>query len=64
MVVDIVSDLELDVDPGTDSMDVPPTSERLDEIRVYLASYYLASSYVTRLAVVVLPQEKLTCILL
>lgn len=48
MLVDIVSDLELDEDPGTDSLDVPPTPERLDEIRLYLAGYYLASSYVFR----------------
>ncbi|KAL1843278.1 hypothetical protein VTJ49DRAFT_2387 [Mycothermus thermophilus] len=45
MVVDIVTDLELDQDPGTDSMDVPPTPERLDEIRLYLASYYLTSDF-------------------
>ncbi|KAK4127928.1 hypothetical protein N657DRAFT_654015 [Parathielavia appendiculata] len=45
MVVDIVSDLELDEDPGTDSMEVPPTPVRLDQIRIYLASYYLASAF-------------------
>ncbi|KAK4155340.1 hypothetical protein C8A00DRAFT_13627 [Chaetomidium leptoderma] len=45
MIVDIISDLELDEDPGTDSMEVPPTPQRLDEIRLYLASYYLASSF-------------------
>ena len=45
MVVDIVRDLELDEDPGTDSMEVPPTPERLDQIRLYLASYYLVSAY-------------------
>ncbi|KAH6854889.1 hypothetical protein B0I37DRAFT_42122 [Chaetomium sp. MPI-CAGE-AT-0009] len=44
MVVDIISDLELDEDPGTDSMDVPLTPERLEQIRLYLASYYLASA--------------------
>ncbi|KAK3298581.1 uncharacterized protein B0H64DRAFT_371048 [Chaetomium fimeti] len=44
MVVDIISDLELDEDPGTDSMDVPMTPERLEQVRLYLASYYLASS--------------------
>jgi hypothetical protein len=45
MVVDIISDLELDEDPGIDSMDIPPTPERLDQIRLYLASYYLVSAY-------------------
>jgi hypothetical protein len=45
MVVDIVSDLELDENPGTDSLEVPATPERLSEIRLYLASYYIASSY-------------------
>ncbi|KAL2183107.1 hypothetical protein L209DRAFT_649591, partial [Thermothelomyces heterothallicus CBS 203.75] len=43
MVVDIVSDLELDQDPGIDLMDVPPTPERLDQIRLYIASYYMVS---------------------
>lgn len=45
MAVDIVNDLELDQDLGTDSTNVPPTPRRLDEIRAYLASYYLASRY-------------------
>ncbi|KAK4239154.1 hypothetical protein C8A03DRAFT_14436 [Achaetomium macrosporum] len=45
MVVDIVTDLELDEDPGCDSLEVPPTPERLDQIRLYLASYYLASAF-------------------
>ncbi|KAL2158360.1 hypothetical protein VTH06DRAFT_4408 [Thermothelomyces fergusii] len=45
MVVDIVNDLELDQDPGIDSMDVPPTAERLDQIRLYIASYYLVSVF-------------------
>jgi hypothetical protein len=45
MIVDIITDLELDQDPGTDSMDVPPTPERLNQIRLYLASYYLTSAY-------------------
>ncbi|KAK4125275.1 hypothetical protein N657DRAFT_570671 [Parathielavia appendiculata] len=45
MVVDIVSDLELDQDPGTDSMEITPTPERLEQIRLYLASYYLASAF-------------------
>jgi hypothetical protein len=45
MVADIISDLELDEDPGTDSMDVPLAPERLDQIRLYLASYYLTSAY-------------------
>ncbi|KAK3901506.1 hypothetical protein C8A05DRAFT_34807 [Staphylotrichum tortipilum] len=44
MLVDIVTDLELDEDPGTDSMEVAPPPERLDQIRLYLASYYLASA--------------------
>jgi hypothetical protein len=45
MVVDIISDLELDEDPGTDSMETLVTPERLEQIRLYLASYYLASAY-------------------
>ncbi|KAK0733827.1 hypothetical protein B0T26DRAFT_670190 [Lasiosphaeria miniovina] len=45
MIVDIVTDLELDQDPGTDKVGVAPSSERLSEIRTYLASYYLASSF-------------------
>lgn len=45
MVVDIISDLELDEDPCTDSMDSLATPERLGQIRLYLASYYLASAY-------------------
>ncbi|KAK3310936.1 uncharacterized protein B0T15DRAFT_56304 [Chaetomium strumarium] len=45
MVVDIVTDLELDEDPGCDSMDFAPTPERLDQVRLYLASYYLASAF-------------------
>jgi hypothetical protein len=44
MIVDIVTDLELDEDPGCDSMDVSPAPERLDQIRLYMASYYLASA--------------------
>lgn len=44
MVVDIVNDLELDQDPGTDSMDAPLSYERLDQIRLYLASYFLVTS--------------------
>ncbi|KAH6628308.1 hypothetical protein F5144DRAFT_304043 [Chaetomium tenue] len=44
MVVDIISDLELDEDPGTDSTDTLATPERLEQIRLYLASYYLASA--------------------
>lgn len=45
MVVDIVSDLELDQDPGIDLMDIPPTPERLNQIRLYIASYYMVSVY-------------------
>ncbi|KAH6630480.1 hypothetical protein B0J18DRAFT_102601 [Chaetomium sp. MPI-SDFR-AT-0129] len=44
MVVDIVNDLELDQNPGTDSMDAPLSCQRLDEIRLYLASYFLVTS--------------------
>ncbi|KAL2019598.1 hypothetical protein VTK56DRAFT_9495 [Thermocarpiscus australiensis] len=47
MVVDIVNDLELDQDPGTDSMEVAPAPERLEQIRLYLASYYLVTSFTT-----------------
>jgi hypothetical protein len=42
--VDIVVDLELDQDPETDSLDVQPPPYRLDQIRTYMACYYLASS--------------------
>ncbi|KAK0737479.1 hypothetical protein B0T21DRAFT_450605 [Apiosordaria backusii] len=45
MAVDIVFDLELNEDPGTDHIDIPPTPERLEEIRTYIACYYLASSF-------------------
>ncbi|KAK4659964.1 hypothetical protein QC762_114960 [Podospora pseudocomata] len=45
MAVDIVFDLELNEDPGTDRVDVPPTKARLEEIRTYAACYYLASSF-------------------
>lgn len=44
MAVDIVFDLELNEDPGTDRVDVPPTEARVEEIRTYAACYYLASS--------------------
>ncbi|KAK4232379.1 hypothetical protein QBC38DRAFT_95131 [Podospora fimiseda] len=45
MAVDIVVDLELDQDPETDSLDIPPSPSRLDEIRTYIACYYLSSSF-------------------
>ncbi|KAK4164208.1 hypothetical protein QBC43DRAFT_334721 [Cladorrhinum sp. PSN259] len=45
MAVDIVVDLELDQDPETDSLDVQPPLYRLDQIRTYMATYYLASSF-------------------
>lgn len=45
MAVDMVNDLELDVDPGVDELTGPrgPSPERLEEIRTYLATYYVAS---------------------
>jgi hypothetical protein len=44
MVVDIVNDLELDQD--SDGDDLPPEKvgeERLEQMRTYLATYYLVS---------------------
>ena len=45
MAVDMVNDLELDVDPGFDELNGPrrPSPQRLEEIRTYLATYYVAS---------------------
>lgn len=43
MAVDIVTDLELDQDLGVDSPETAPSPKRLEEIRLYLACYYLAS---------------------
>ncbi|KAK4181377.1 hypothetical protein QBC36DRAFT_366858 [Triangularia setosa] len=37
MAVDIVFDLELNEDPGTDHVDIRPTPARLEEIRTYVA---------------------------
>ncbi|KAK4196179.1 hypothetical protein QBC40DRAFT_287771 [Triangularia verruculosa] len=45
MAADMVFDLELNEDPGTDHLDIPPTPERLEQIRTYAACYYLASSF-------------------
>ena len=45
MAVDIVTDLELDQDPDGD--DLPPqqaSDERLEQVRTYLATFYLVSS--------------------
>lgn len=45
MVVDIVADLEIDQDPDGDGL--PPgkaSDERLEQVRTYLATYYLVSS--------------------
>ncbi|CAP67603.1 uncharacterized protein PODANS_1_14960, partial [Podospora anserina S mat+] len=39
MAVDIVFDLELNEDPGTDRVDVPPTEARLEEIRTFAATW-------------------------
>ncbi|KAK3497660.1 uncharacterized protein B0T23DRAFT_89760 [Neurospora hispaniola] len=49
MAVDMVNDLELDVDPGVDELTGPrgPSPERLEEIRTYLATYYVASNFAT-----------------
>ena len=44
MAVDIVTDLELDQDPGTDEI---PTRERIDQIRLYLATYFITSHFST-----------------
>ena len=43
MAIDIVSDLELDQDPGTDDLEVSLTPERLDQIRIYLGTYHIVS---------------------
>ncbi|CCC07682.1 unnamed protein product [Sordaria macrospora k-hell] len=49
MAVDMVNDLELDVDPGFDELNGPrrPSPQRLEEIRTYLATYYVASNFAT-----------------
>ncbi|KAK3940568.1 hypothetical protein QBC46DRAFT_458876 [Diplogelasinospora grovesii] len=47
MAVDMVNDLELDQDPGTDELDGTSGPERLDEIRTYLSTYYLVSNFAT-----------------
>ena len=48
MVVDIVNDLELDQDPdGGDPTPDRVDDERLEEIRTYLATYYLVSGFAT-----------------
>ncbi|KAK0671207.1 hypothetical protein QBC41DRAFT_354425 [Cercophora samala] len=39
MAVDIVFDLELNEDPGTDRVDVPPTEARLEEVRTFAATW-------------------------
>lgn len=46
MAIDIVSDLELDQDPGTDDVDGSLTPERLDQIRTYLGTYFMVSKWV------------------
>ncbi|KAK0656786.1 hypothetical protein B0T16DRAFT_319036 [Cercophora newfieldiana] len=43
MAVDILSDLELDQENDTDDLDIPPTPERMDQIRLYLATYFIVS---------------------
>ncbi|KAB5562695.1 hypothetical protein GE09DRAFT_756332 [Coniochaeta sp. 2T2.1] len=49
MVVDIVNDLELDQDPdGEDNNNLPSqkcSDARLEQVRTYLATYYLVSSF-------------------
>ncbi|KAJ4381986.1 hypothetical protein N0V85_008593 [Neurospora sp. IMI 360204] len=49
MAVDIANDLELDMDPGVDELSGPrsPSPQRLEEIRTYLATYYVASNFAT-----------------
>ncbi|KAK0749241.1 hypothetical protein B0T18DRAFT_323294 [Schizothecium vesticola] len=44
MAVDVVTDLELDQDPGTDEI---PNSERINQIRLYLATYFIMSHFST-----------------
>lgn len=45
MVVDIVADLELDQDPDGDELPPEkPSDERLEQVRTYLATFYLVSS--------------------
>ncbi|KAK4447489.1 hypothetical protein QBC34DRAFT_409524 [Podospora aff. communis PSN243] len=43
MAVDIISDLELDQECDSDDIDIPPTPERMDQIRLYLATYFMVS---------------------
>lgn len=45
----MVNDLELDIDPGVDELKGQgrPSPERLEEIRTYLAAYYVASKSVS-----------------
>jgi len=43
MCVDIIMDLELDQESSTDDVNIPPSPQRLEEIRIYLASYFFGS---------------------
>ncbi|KAK0632234.1 hypothetical protein B0T14DRAFT_419444 [Immersiella caudata] len=43
MAVDVIIDLELDQQCDSDDIDIPPTPERMDQIRLYLATYFMVS---------------------
>ncbi|KAK1837129.1 hypothetical protein QBC39DRAFT_295021 [Podospora conica] len=44
MAIDIVMDLELDQDPGTDEI---PNADRINQMRLYLATYFMMSHFST-----------------
>ena len=46
MAVDIIHDLELDQEPITGEIPGVYSDQRLEEVRTYLATYYLVSKYV------------------
>jgi len=43
MAVDIIVDLELDEETDEDDLEVEPTPERMGQIRLYLATYFIVS---------------------
>ncbi|KAK3363295.1 hypothetical protein B0T25DRAFT_587272 [Lasiosphaeria hispida] len=47
MAAEILDDFDLDQDFGTEGQDETPTPERFDQIRTYLATYYLGSHFAT-----------------
>jgi len=46
MAVDIIVDLEIDQESSADSAEGGPGPERLDQIRMYLSTYFLVSQCV------------------